>query len=77
MVAGKWPRGRAHHRPSSLLYTPGRGQVGLIRQPRGGPIRGRGGELHRGDLYRGRGERGGHPSTTIYTEALRSIVSVG
>lgn len=65
-AAGKWPRGRAHHRPSPILQnTPDSVQVGLVR--------GRGCS----DFYEP-GGRGGHtstPSTTIYTEAFKSIVS--
>jgi len=72
-AAGKWPRGRAHHRPSPILHnTPGNdGQVGLIRGRGSSDFYGRGG---RG----GRGGRDGHtstPSTTIYMEAFKSIVS--
>jgi len=48
------------------IYSPGRGKVGLVRLQRGGLMRDRSG-----------GERGGNTSTTIYTEDLRSIVTVG
>jgi len=84
MAAGKWSRGRAHHRSSPISYTPGRGRGGVIRgrgselHDRGGVIRGRGSELHGpGGLMRGRGselrEHGGHTSTTsttIYRETF-------
>ncbi len=73
-AVGKWPRGRAHHRPSPILQnTPGSGQVGLI-SGRGGVMRGRTG---RSEIY-GRDGRGGHtstPSTTIFIEVFKSIVS--
>jgi len=67
-----------------LQSTSGSNQVGQVRG-RGGIMRGRGGLTRgRGGLMRGRGGevhgRSGHtfpPSTTIYAEALRSIVSVG
>lgn len=74
MVAAKWPRGRANIRSSPLLQsTPGSSLQGRgeLTRGRGGLMRGRGGEVH---------GRSGHtfpPSTTIYAEALRSIVSVG
>ncbi|XP_060848476.1 uncharacterized protein LOC132927925 isoform X2 [Rhopalosiphum padi] len=73
---GKWPRGSAtrRHNNNSPLATNAvafhRGNNRIY----GGRLRGHGG--------RGYGERGGHgghtstPSTTIYSEALRSIVSV-
>ncbi|KAE9523982.1 hypothetical protein AGLY_015629 [Aphis glycines] len=79
-AVGKWPRGRAHHRPSLILQnTPGSGQVGLI-SGRGGVMRGHGrgrGHTGRNEIY-GRDGRGGHtstPSTTIFTDAFKSIVS--
>jgi len=75
MASGKWPRGRPHHQPSPMLYTLGRGQVRLVRG-RVGVMRGR----SRGSELYGHGGYGGYtstPSTTIYTEAFRSIVSVG
>jgi len=62
-AAGKWLRGRAHHRSSPILQnTPGSGQVG--------PVRGRGCS----DFY-GRDGYTSIPSTNIYTEAFKSVVS--
>lgn len=59
--AEKWPRGRAHYKPSPKLNTPDSGQDGLVC--------GRGSELY------GCFGHTSTPSTTIYTEAFKSIVS--
>jgi len=73
-AAGNWHKGRVHHRPSPMLQnTPGSGQVGLVRG-RGGVTRGCTG---RSEIY-GHDGRGGHtstPSTIIYTEGFKLIVS--
>jgi len=64
-------QGRANNRPSPTL--PGFNEVEVVRG-RGELMRGRGGEV------RGRESRETHtftPSTAIYSEALRSIMSVG
>lgn len=58
-----------------MLHAPDRGQVGLVRG-RGSVMRGRGALMRgRGGEARGRGGHTTTPSTTIYTEAFKSIVS--